>query len=494
MIVQEAGSGFISINWNACNISFMNPLALLFVGLTVVLGGILWLKLHPVIALLLGAILVGVLTPETLLQRYAIGTGLSEKAVEAFVNLSLGERVAIGFGKTCEKIGLLIMLASVIGKGLLESGAAERIVRSMLSVFGQKKAPLAFMLSSFALGIPIFFDTVFYLMIPLARAMGVRLQKSYALFVMAIVAGGTIAHSLVPPTPGPLFAAGAFGVSIGLMIIVGMLVGLVCSTSGLGYAYWLNRRQSISVRTTADTTVESLQRWLDKDTGQLPSFFMSNLPIILPVVLIGGDTIINGMSFPAPDMIKSVFAFAGDPNIALFIAMIIVLFLLARQYQFKLMSLKKPVEESILSAGTIVLITAAGGAFGHILQQTSIGMWIAENSPAYQYGILPLAFFITAIIRTAQGSATVAMITAVGMLTVFNTQGALDFHPVYLAVVIGCGSKLFPWMNDSGFWIICKMSGFTERETFRNFSYLLTLMGFVGLLATMVMARLFPMT
>jgi GntP family gluconate:H+ symporter len=278
------------------------------------------------------------------------------------------------------------------------------------------------------------------------------------------------------------------------MIIVGLIIGIICSTSGLAYAYWLNKKQNIAVRTTNDTTVESLKGWLEKDTSQLPSFFMSNLPIVLPVVLIGGDTIMNAMLLPVPDRIRSFFLFVGDPNIALFLAMLIVLFLLARQYQFKLKDLKKPVEESILSAGSIILITATGGAFGHILQQTSIGIWIAEHSPGYQYGILPLAFFVTAIIRTAQGSATVAMITAVGMLTVFNTEGALGFHPVYLAIVIGCGSKLFPWMNDSGFWIICKMSGFTERETFRNFSYLLTLMGVVGLLATMVMAKLFPMT
>ena len=160
---------------------------------------------------------------------------------------------------------------------------------------------------------------------------------------------------------------------------------------------------------------------------------------------------------------------------------------------FKLKELKKPVEDAVLSAGTIILITSTGGAFGHILQQTSIGSWIAEEASGYQYAILPLAFFITAVIRTAQGSATVAMITAVGMLTVFNTEGALNFHPVYLAIVIGCGSKLFPWMNDSGFWIICKMSGFTERETIRNFSYLLLLMGIVGLVATMIMAKLFPL-
>ena len=147
----------------------------------------------------------------------------------------------------------------------------------------------------------------------------------------------------------------------------------------------------------------------------------------------------------------------------------------------------------MFSAGTIILITSTGGAFGDMLQQTSIGNWLAELATDYQYAILPLAFFITAVIRTAQGSATVSMITAVGMLTVFNTPGALNFHPVYLAIVIGCGSKIFPWMNDSGFWIICKMSGFTERETIRNFSFLLLIMGIVGLVATMIMAKLFPL-
>jgi len=267
----------------------------------------------------------------------------------------------------------------------------------------------------------------------------------------------------------------------------------MCSTAGLVYAFWLNKRQDVELRTTADTTIEGLQSWLSRDTSQLPSFFMANLPIVLPVILISGDTIIDSMSTPVPGGIRSFFSLTGDPIIALFIATLIALFLLAKQYDYRLKDLKKPVEDSILSAGAIILITSSGGAFGHMLQQTSIGSWIAEQASGYQFAILPLAFFITAVIRTAQGSATVAMITAVGMMTVFNAEGALNFHPVYLAIVIGCGSKIFPWMNDSGFWIICKMSGFTERETIRNFSYLLLIMGIAGLFATMLMATLFPL-
>ncbi len=471
----------------------MNPILLLIIGLIVVLGGILFLKLHPILALLLGALTVGFLTPPSLLEEYAVTKKLSPQQVTALLDQSLGERVAVAFGNTCAKIGLLIVLASIVGKCLLDSGAAERIVRSMLSVFGEKKAPVSFMVSSFMLGIPIFFDTVFYLMIPLARAMGVRNEKSYALYVMAIIAGGTMAHSLVPPTPGPLFAAGALGVSIGLMIIMGTIIGLACSSAGILYGFWLNKRQLVPLRGTADTSLEELKSWLGKDTKQLPSFFLSNLPIALPVLLIAGNTITESIPMAVPESIKAFFKLTGDPTIALFLATLIALFLLIRQVAFRLKELKKPIEEAIYSAGTIILITATGGAFGEMLQQTSIGNWLAGISSDYKLAALPLAFIITAVIRTAQGSATVSIITAVGMLTVFNAPGALNFHPVYLAIVIGCGSKLFPWMNDSGFWIICKMSGFTEGETIRNFSFLLTIMGLVGLVVTMVMAKLFPL-
>jgi GntP family gluconate:H+ symporter len=409
------------------------------------------------------------------------------------MNQSLGERVAIAFGDTCEKIGLLIVLASIIGKCMLDSGAAERIVRTILGIFGDRKAPGAFMASSFLLGIPIFFDTIFYLMVPLARAMGVRNEKSYALYIMAIVAGGTMAHSLVPPTPGPLFAAGAFGVSVGMMMVMGTLVGLACAGGGLLYGIWLNRRQNIPLRPTAETSVEALKGWLNKDTDQLPSFVLSNLPIALPVVLIAGNTIIKGLTIPLPGAVRSFFETCGNPVIALFLATIIALFLLYRQFGSRLKEMKKPVEEAIYSAGTIILITATGGAFGAILQQTSIGNWLVGLSPNSQLAALPLGFLIAAVIRTAQGSATVSIITAVGMLSAFAAPGALAFHPVYLAIVIGCGSKLFPWMNDSGFWITCKMSGFTEGETIRNFSFLLAVMGTVGLITTMILAKVFPL-
>lgn len=471
----------------------MTPIYLLIIGLVIVIGSILVLRLHPILALFIGALAVSLLTPAHLVRDYAASSHLSAEETEILLERSPGERIVIAFGDTAGSIGLLIVLASIMGKCLLESGAAERIVRSMVGFFGEKKTPIAYMVSSFVLGIPIFFDTIFYLMIPLARAMGVRNQKAYALCVMAIIAGGSMAHSLVPPTPGPLFAAGAFGVNIGLMMAVGGIVGFACSVVGLAYGAWLNKRQNIPLRTTSDTSIDDLQAWLNKDTKELPSFVMANLPIVLPVVLIAAQTIVSNVSVDVPRVLTVFLRHAGNPVIALFAGTCVALYVLGRHHSFRLKELEKPIEKAIGSAGTIILITSMGGAFGAMLQQTSIGMWLVDLSSGYKLAALPLAFLVTAIIRTAQGSATVAMITAVGILTVLNVPGALGFHPVYLAVVIGCGSKLFPWMNDSGFWIICKMSGFSETETIRNFSILLSIMGITGLVFCMLLAGIFPL-
>ena len=141
----------------------------------------------------------------------------------------------------------------------------------------------------------------------------------------------------------------------------------------------------------------------------------------------------------------------------------------------------------------IILITAAGGALGAVLQQTGIGLRIEELATAYNIAVLPLAFLVTALVRTAQGSATVSMITAVGILSGFSDPAVLGFHPVYLALAIGCGSKPIPWMNDSGFWVVGKMSGLTEAETLKTFSIELTLMGFAGIAVVMIAAKLLPL-
>jgi gluconate:H+ symporter, GntP family len=206
---------------------------------------------------------------------------------------TIGERVAAGFGRTATGIGILIAMAAIIGKCLLDSGAADRIVRSAMRLTGERGAPLAFAGSGFLLGIPVFFDTVFYLMMPLGKATYARTGRNYLLYVLSIVVGATMTHSLVPPTPGPLFVADALHVNLGAMILGGCVVGVVAAAVGLAYAVWANKRWDIPLRDSADETLADLQTQAQRSDDELPSLGLALLPILLPVVLISGTTIVD---------------------------------------------------------------------------------------------------------------------------------------------------------------------------------------------------------
>ncbi|MDA1275964.1 MAG: SLC13 family permease [Verrucomicrobia bacterium] len=472
----------------------MDPLWILLVGMIVVMGGILALRLHAFLALVLGALAVGALTPSASLEKYAIETKMPRAEAESFSKKPTIERVTVAFGNTCGKVGILIALATVVGKCLMESGAADRIVRTALRVFGQERAQFAFLGSGFLLGIPIFFDTVFLLMVPLAKAMWMRTKRNYLYYILAIVAGATMTHSLVPPTPGPLFVASQLHVDLGVMILFGCAIGLFSALSGCLYAYWVNGRFDIPVRGSAQTSLAELESLAARPDAQLPSLWLALLPIFLPVLLIGGDTILAGGSFFSSNpRIGLVFSFFGNPNISLAFSCAISIAILSWQKRAGLAKLGDSIQSALADGGLIILITAAGGAFGGVLQQSGIGSRIQELAAAYQIGVLPLAFGVTMLVRIAQGSATVAMITAVGIVGGMASPEQLGFHPVYLALAIGCGSKPIPWMNDSGFWVVCKMSGLTEKEMLKTHSIMLLVMGLTGLAGTMLLSRLLPM-
>jgi gluconate:H+ symporter, GntP family len=473
----------------------IDPLLLVVLGMLVVGVCIIVFRLHAFLALFLGALIVAWLTPISNLQIYAASINMSAQAATKLVNQSIGERIANGFGNTCAKIGILIALASIIGKALLESGAADRIVRSAQRLFGEKGTPAAFLGSGFLLAIPVFFDTVFYLLLPLGKSMATRNERNYVFYILTIVAGTAMAHSLVPPTPGPLFVAGALNIDLGTMIIAGLIVGIFTSGAGYAYAWWANQRWQIPLRETYDVSLEELKKFSIKEDSELPPLWISLLPILLPVILISGKTIIT--SLLDVSKVHSTLLYIvnnlGNSNIALAISAALALLILIYSKLEDKNRLAFSVQAALSSAGIIILITASGGAFGNTLQQTGVGQRIQELASTYHVAVIPLAFFVTALVRTAQGSATVAMITAVGILTGFSNAATLGFHPVYIALAIGCGSKIFPWMNDSGFWIISKMSGFTEKETLKTFSIILTVMGVVGLVIIMVLAKVFPL-
>jgi GntP family gluconate:H+ symporter len=477
-----------------------DPLFILAVGVLIVVGGIIGLKLHPFLALLLGAFVVAALTPTSAIEQYALSKGTAPAAALAMAKKGIGERIATEFGSTCGKIGILIAMAAIIGKCMLESGAAERIIRSMLRLTGIEKAPVAFLVSSFFLGIPVFFDTVLFLMMPLAKALTIRIGKNYLLLVLCIMAGAAMANSLVPPAPGPLFLVGEMRIPIGTMMVAGIITGLFTITAGYFFALWANRKWPIPLRDSLDARLEDLKAVAAKETMHLPSLGLSLLPVLIPLVAICADTALTALIKPddltqSPLLTKlvSLVKFFGDKNIAIVCGGIAALLVLASQKKDRKEGLTPFVQAALMSGGGIILITAAGGAFGGMLQQTGISARIADLTKEYQMALIPMAFFIAAVVRTAQGSATVALITASGILSGMASNAHLAFHPVYLGLAIGCGSKLVPWMNDAGFWIICKLSNLTEQEALKTISPLLVVMGLTGLIVIMIAAQLFPL-
>ena len=474
-----------------------DPLFILLIGILIVVGGIVGLRLHPFLALLLGALVVAQLTPASAIEQYILSKGGTAEAAQALSHQAIGTRIASQFGATCEKIGILIAMASIIGKCLLESGGAERIVRSTLNVTGIAKAPVTFLGSSFFIGIPVFFDTVFYLMIPLAKAMAIRIGKNYLLLVLCITAGAAMANSLVPPTPGPLFLVSEMNIPIGMMMIGGMLVGGVTIVAGYFFAAWANRKWPVPLRDSLDAPLEKIKSLSSQASLKLPPLWLALLPILIPLVLISANAVVNTFggtqANTSSNVLIGLVEYLGEKNIALVAGGLSALIMLAIQKRGHKKELLESVQTALMSAGMIILITAAGGAFGGMLQQTGISGRIGALTQNFQIALLPLAFLITAVVRTAQGSATVAMITASGILAGMANSMALEYHQLYLGLAIACGSKLIPWMNDSGFWIVCKMSNLTEQEALKTFSPLLTIMGITGLIVILIAAKLFPL-
>ena len=445
--------------------------------MVVVLGAIILLRLHAFVSLLLGALTVALLSA-------LFGKG--ETTIATAINA-----VTEGFGTACGKVGILIALAAIIGQCLLVSGAAERIVAAILRFFGVKRAPLAFLTSGFTLGIPVFFDTVFYLMFPLLRSYARKVKGTYVLCVLATVAGASMAHSLVPPTPGPLFVANELGVNFGIMIPAGLVLGIVCISVGYLYAKWANQRFAIPFRD------EEKDRDADPiDESKLPSLFLSLLPIAGPLVLIAATSIPmipyqKGGPLAGED--PGWLGFWANKNLALGFGALIAILVAAKYKGHREDSLRDLIQTSLASGGVIILITSAGGAFGKVLKDSGIANELVAMFPNAGSALLPIAFLVTALVRIAQGSATVSMITGVGIVAPLLETMTLDFHPVYLALAIGCGSKPGPWMNDSGFWVVGRMANFTETETLKTFSVLLTIMGIAGFLVCWLCANLFPM-
>ncbi|MBX3422698.1 MAG: hypothetical protein KF752_14180 [Pirellulaceae bacterium] len=505
---QESSASTVSADGSHASerlVPLWRPLVAMSVGVAVVLLLMIGLKFHAFVALILGALAISCFIPlnVTGFNRNVHGPGAKPHVVisDQAEPVQIVSRVSSSLGNSVVGIGILIAMASVIGKCMLASGAADKIVQTSLHVFGQRRAAAALMTSGFILGIPVFFDTVFYLLVPLARSLYRQTGKDYLLYLCAIAAGGAITHTLVPPTPGPLLVAEALRVDIGPAILVGLCVGAPAAVVGLLVAGWMNLRMPVVMR--------PLSRAGDRDEPQLnslPPLAMALLPVLLPVGMISLATVFKVWVGDSPSgtqaAIRGWLELLGSPNLSMVLAALISIYLCWHYQGHSLRQLSEHSEDALLSGGVIILITAAGGAFGNLLAMTEIQVAVEKvfASGSEQQGglaLMCLAFFIASLLKIAQGSSTVAMIIGSSLIAPIAmslaADGNLGYHPVYLVPTIGAGSLVCSWMNDSGFWVFAKMGVLTEGETLRSWTIMLCILGVTSFAVTVVMATVMPL-
>lgn len=457
----------------------MLPFLVLAAGVAFVVAAVIRFRVHPFLALMGAAFIVGALTPGT-------------SAIQAI------DRSVEEFGHTAAAIAIVIVAATIIGKCLMDSGAADVITRRLLRWVGEKRAPLALLGSGYLLSIPVFFDTVFYLLVPLAKAFRLRTGGHYAFYVLAICAGAGLTHALVAPTPGPLIMATNLKLNLGTTIIAGLAFSLLPAIL-VGY-FWIRRQSSrltIPLRETPDLKLDELEAQTRKPDSELPPFWLAVLPIVLPVVMIAASSVaatLNESAGPTAAW-ASFFEFVGNRNIAMLAAAAVAVVILLRQRKERIGEIMRSMETAVASAGVIILITAAGGAFGAMIRHAGVGDVVQQYAAGGTSGVLLLflAFGIAALMKTAQGSSTVAMITGSAIMTGVIDGVALPYHPVYIFLAVGFGSMVVSWMNDSGFWVIGRMSGFTEAETLKTWTVMCGLMGVVGFVQILLASLVLPL-
>ena len=465
------------------NADNLRPFLILAVCVVAIIVLITFVRAHAFLALVAVAILTGLLAPRGSLP------GETEKShwVQAV------EVTASELGVVCGKIGIVIALASIIGVCVMESGAADKVVRRCIAVFGEERAGLALVTGGFLLGLPIFFDTFFMLLIPLARALRLRTGRDYTLFVMAICCAGAVTHSLVAPHPGPLAMAESLKVDLGWSVIVGALAAIPPVMFGWQVAKWLNRRYDVPLRETPGVPLAELQTIASKPESELPSFAASMLPVLLPIILISTASFLAAFGGATRwGALFAVMEFIGNRNIALLIGALLAMALVLSHRKLSLAGLSALLGPALETAGVIILITSAGGAFGLMLKHAGVGEAIRHFALGRDINLILLAWAVACMMKFAQGSATVSMLTTAAMM-IGVTQGAeLPYHPMYLFLAIGFGALGISWMNDSGFWVISRLSGFTERETLRTWTVVAFAMSFAGLLETLLLAQVLP--
>jgi GntP family gluconate:H+ symporter len=418
-------------------------------------------KVHPLIAL----------TTISLAMGAVAGMPLTE-AVKAFQD---GVGNALGF------IAIVVGVGTMLGKIMAESGAAARIATTLIARFGQGRVHWALMVVAFVLGIPVFFQVGFVLLIPLVFTIARRTGLSLIKIGIPLVAGLSVVHGMLPPHPAAMLALGAFNADIGRTILYGLIVGLpTAALAGPIYGSWISRR--IALPAVNPLAAQLSER--DVDGAPLPGFAISLFTVLVPVLLMLLATAADAMLLP--ESVHGVLRFIGNPIVALLIALLFSFWSLARPRGFTREQVLKFCNDCLAPTATILLVIGAGAGFNQVLIASGVGSAVATIARGSHASPIVLAWVIAAVIRVATGSATVAMTTAAGLVA--PIASALGARPELLVLATGAGSLVLSHVNDAGFWLVKEFFNMTVRQTLETWTVAETIIGVAGLVFTLLLS------
>lgn len=400
--------------------------------------------------------------------------------------------ISKGFGNTLGSIGIIIGFGVMMGQIFEVSGAAEKMARTFIKTLGKNHEELALAITGFLVSIPIFCDSGFVILAPLAKAISKKTKKSVVTLGVSLAVGLVITHSLVPPTPGPVGVAGLFNVNVGTLILWGIVLSIPMTLVGVAYAKYIgNKIYQIPgedgetwIRPEKSDKISTYQD--DNDSKNLPSVFISFAPIIAPIILILINTILTALKVKGT--IVSIFLFIGSPVIAVGIGLIIAIYGLTGNLSRE--ETIDKMEIGIKSAGIIILVTGGGGALGMVLRDSGAGDYIAKLIAQSHIPAILLPFIVASLVRLIQGSGTVAMITAASITAPMIAK--LNVNPIFAALAACIGSLIFSYFNDSYFWVVNRMLGIKDaKEQIRVWSVTTTLVWAVGIIELLIVNAIF---
>ncbi len=426
----------------------------LAIGIAVLILLVLKTKVQAFLALIICTIIVGVVG----------GMPLVNITLEDGKTFGIVNSITSGFGGTLGSIGIIIGFGVMMGQIFEVTGAAKRMAHTFLKLFGKKREEEALALTGFLVSIPIFCDSGFVVLAPIAKAISKATKKSVIALGVSLAAGLVITHSLVPPTPGPLGVCGIFGVDVGKFILLTIVLALPMSIACIAYARMVLAKKYYRITDENGEIVEApyqepdYENAFSMDMTGMPGTLESFMPLIVPIILILINTIASALGKTAG--IMQVLIFLGQPIVAVGLGLLVAIFTLGRNLDRQ--TCISEMEKGMMSAGIIMLVTGGGGALGQIIKDSGLGTFMAEGLAQTAIPIIILPLIISTAMRFIQGSGTVAMTTAASISApIIVASGA---SPLLGAVACCVGSLFFGYFNDSYFWVVNRTLGVSEAK------------------------------